>query len=107
MLKKNLKPLALSAMFAVTFATGAVHADESGIVLKEASSTDGDYCHIKYMAFTEQSLQSGDLQFDSSDVIDMYGSCNFNPKSQDEVKKQLSASNHNRFSEGSNDSSGD
>jgi hypothetical protein len=107
MFKKNLKPLTLSVMMAVSLTVGAGHAkaDESGIISKQASS-DGTYCHIKYMAFTVESLRSGALEFEPSDVIDRYGPCNFDPKSQQEVKSQLEAARRGLHGDGGNDSSG-
>ena len=104
MLKNKLKPLAMASMFAVSL-VGAAHADESGIVYKQASS-DGTYCHIKYMAFTPESLRSGALEFEPSDVVDMYGPCDFNPKSQQEVQNQQKAARRGLFGDGSNDSAG-
>jgi len=66
---------------------------ENGIVFKEVSDVDSNYCHIKYMAFTERGLKSGDLEFHPSEVIDRYGSCSFDPKGSEEVKKQLAMIN--------------
>jgi hypothetical protein len=107
MFKTNLKPLALSAIMAVslTVGVGQAKADESGIILKEASANDPSYCHIKYMAFTLESLRGGALEFEPSDVIDLYGPCNFDPKSQQEVKSQLEAARRGLHGDGGNDSS--
>lgn len=102
----KIKPMILSAALALAVAA-PVMANETGIVYKQVSSEDSSYCHIKYMAFTEQSLQSGDLQFDNGNVIDMYGPCSFDPKSQEEVKKQVSLNQRNSFGDSSNDSTGD
>lgn len=98
----KIKPMILSAALALTVA-GAALASETGIVYKQASSEDSSYCHIKYNAFTEQSLKSGELEFNPSDVIDMYGPCSFNPSSQEEVRKQVSQMTRGQF--GSTDSS--
>ncbi len=102
----KIKSMILAAALALTVA-GPAMASETGIVYKQVSSEDSSYCHIKYNAFTEESLQSGELQFNSSDVVDMYGPCAFDPSSKEEVKKQVSQFQRNRFGEGSNDSSGD
>ncbi|MSP37166.1 MAG: hypothetical protein EXR70_01575 [Deltaproteobacteria bacterium] len=106
MIKNNLKPLALSAMMALSVTVGAGHAkaNESGVISKQANA-DGTYCHIKYMAFTAESLRNGSLEFEPSDVIDSYGPCDFDPKSQQEVRKQLAASSRGIHGDGS--SSGD
>jgi hypothetical protein len=47
------------------------------------------HCHTKYMEFTSESLQTGQLEYDERNVIDRYGACNFDPNSQEEVKKQM------------------
>jgi len=109
MFKTNLKPITLAAMFAVAVSAGAGQAlaSESGIVWKQAASSDSDYCHIKYMAFTEESLRSGNLEFNPSDIIDMYGSCNFDPMSPEEVRKQVVMSSRGMYGEGGNDNSSD
>ncbi len=109
MFKNNLKPLAVSAMMAVSLTVGAGHvkADESGIISKQASG-NGTYCHIKYMAFTAESLRNGALEFEPSDVIDFYGPCSFDPKSQQEVQSQLGAARRGLHGDGgSSDGGGD
>lgn len=121
MLKLTVKPLILSAAFAMSLAAGTNYAGAqemasastevgadlaNGIILKQVSDQDSNYCHIKYMAFTERSLKSGDLVFHPTDVIDSYGSCAFNPRGTEEVKKQVSLLNH-FLNDGSNDSGGD
>lgn len=93
-------------MFAMSMTAnaGQILASESGIVLKEVSSVDPGYCHIKYMAFTEQSLKSGDPEFNPNEVIDSYQSCAFYPKSGDEVRKQAAFFHKGAAGDGSNDS---
>jgi hypothetical protein len=100
----KLKPLALSALLAMSLAGQALAGDE-GIVFSQASE-DGSYCHIKYMAFTENSLKSGDLEFDEGNIVDKYGPCGFDPKSPEEVRKQVSLMSRGINGDGSNDSSG-
>jgi hypothetical protein len=119
MLKRSVKPVVLSAAFALSLAAGLHHATaeemesvsavsdvEHGIVLKQVSDVDSSYCHIKYMAFTERSLKNGDLEFNPSDIVDWYGSCAFDPKDSQEVKKQISFMNRGT-GDGSNDSGSD
>ena len=103
MLKTNLKLVAVAAMFGVSLTAGASRsmAGENGIVLKEVSASDSNYCHIKYMAFTEQSLKSGNPDFNPYEVIDRYGSCDFDPKNADEVRKQVAFLNRNDAGENS------
>jgi len=106
MLKLILKPLAFSSMLALLLAAGMSYAaGGNGIVLKDATE-DGSYCHIKYMAFTEASLKSGQLEFDQQNIVDRYGSCDFDPQSPEEVKEQIALMSRGVFGEGSNDSDG-
>ena len=90
MVNKNLKSIALSAVFAagLIFSASPALASDGGIVYKQAASEDASYCHIKYMAMTQQSLQSGVPEFNPSDIVDMYGPCDFDPQSPEEVRKQ-------------------
>ena len=122
MLKLPVKPIILTAAFALSLTAGmsrasAVEMNEmenvqasfsdasNGIILKEVSDVDSKYCHIKYMAFTEHGLKSGDLEFNANDVIDRYGDCSFNPKETDEVQKQVSFMGRQLTNDG--ESSGD
>ncbi len=102
----KIKPMILSAALALTVA-GSALASETGIVYKQVSSEDSSYCHIKYNAFTEQSLRTGQLEFNPSNGIDMYGSCSFNPSSQEEVRKQVSQMTRGQFGTTDNDSAAD
>ena len=109
MSKTKFQPFAVAAMFAVGLSSGVspVLAGENGIVMKQAAASDESYCHIKYMAFTDQSLRSGNLEFNPSDIVDMYGPCNFDPQSQDEVRKQQAAAQRGQHGDGSDSSSND
>ena len=106
MSKTKFKPFAVAAMFALGLSSGVSHviASENGIVMKQAAESDEGYCHIKYMAFTDQSLRSGNLEFNPSDVVDMYGPCNFDPHSQDEVRKQQAAAQRGQHGDSGGDS---
>lgn len=101
----KMKSMVLSAALTLGLA-GQAMANETGIVYKQASSEDSSYCHIKYMAYTEQSLRSGHLEFAPGDVIDMYGPCSFNPASPEEVRKQIAQASRGQFGTGDNDSAG-
>lgn len=104
MLKLSIKPLAVAALFATSLTSAAIadDAEESrGIVMKQSATEVADYCHIKYMAFTEESLKSGHLEFDRHNLIDMYGPCNFDPTSPEEVQKQLALLNRSIFGDSS------
>ena len=108
MLKLSIKPLAVSALFAISLtsaATLAVAQETHGIVLKN-SVAEGSYCHIKYMAFTEASLRTGHLEFDRDNIIDRYGDCSFDPTSPEEVQKQLSMLSRGAFGDGGSNDAG-
>lgn len=104
MLKLSIKPLAVSALFAMSLTSAAIPAvaDEMpGVVLREPASEMTGYCHIKYMAFTEESLSTGHLEFDSNNIVDRYGDCSFDPSSPEEVRKQLALLNRSLYDDGS------
>ncbi len=107
MFSKNFKSIALSAVLAAGLTAGANHAvaSDAGIVYKQAASEDSNYCHIKYMALTQESLQNGVPEFNPSDIVDMYGPCNFDPQSPDEVRKQASVMSRGLHGESGGDSS--
>ena len=109
MVSKNLKSIALSALLAAGLSAAASHAlaGDDGIVYKQAATEDGNYCHIKYMALTQESLHSGVPEFNPSDIVDMYGPCNFDPKSPEEVRKQAHAMNRGQHESGGDTSSSD
>jgi|SRR5262245_24477796 len=108
MLKLSTKSLAVSAMLALSLTAGAnqAMAEESGIISKEVSSIDSNYCHIKYMAFSQQSLSSSTPVFEPSDVIDRYGSCDFNPNNVEEIRNQVATMNSMIHGDGGNEGAG-
>jgi hypothetical protein len=100
MVKGSIKPLAVSALFAMTLTAGAAQAfaqQHGGIVYQQAAYEAPGYCHIKYMAFTDESLQTGQLEFDEDNVIDRYDACNFDPSSPEQVQKQMAIMNRSLF----------
>jgi len=109
MLKLSIKPLAVSALFAMSVtsaATLAVAQENRGIVLQEWAAEAPGYCHIKYMAFTEESLRTGHLEFDRDNIVDRYGDCSFDPTSPEEVQKQLSMLSRGAFGDGGSNDAG-
>jgi hypothetical protein len=103
MIKRSIKPLAASAFLAMALASGAPEAiaqQQGGIVYQQAAYEAPGYCHIKYMAFTSESLQTGQLEFDEDNIIDRYGACNFDPSSPEEVQKQKAIANRGLFGDG-------
>ena len=107
MISKNFNSIALAAVLAagLTANAGQALASDAGVVYKQAASEDGSYCHIKYMALTQESLQSGVPEFNPSDIVDRYGPCDFDPKSPEEVRKQVSTMNRGLHGESGGDSS--
>jgi hypothetical protein len=104
MLKLSIKPLAVSTLFAMSLtsaATLAVAQENRGIVLQESAAEAPGYCHIKYMAITEESLRTGHLEFDRDNIIDRYGDCSFDPSGPEEVRKQLAGLNRSLYDDGS------
>lgn len=103
MIIRSIKPLAVSALFAMTLASAtaqAVAQQNNGIVYQQASYEAPGYCHIKYMAFTSESLQTGQLEFDQDNIIDRYSPCNFDPSSPEEVKEQMAIMNRGLYGDG-------
>jgi hypothetical protein len=96
-----MKPLGASALlFAMTLTSGAAQAvaqQQGGVVYQQAAYEAPGYCHIKYMAFTSESLQTGQLEFDEDNLVDRYGACNFDPSSPEEVQKQMAIMNRSLF----------
>jgi hypothetical protein len=56
------------------------------------------------MAFTEESLQTGQLEFDQENIIDRYGDCSFDPTSPEEVQRQMSMMNRTLFNDSESNS---
>jgi len=106
MFEKNFRSITGSALLAAgLFAiTGTAAASDAGIVYKQASE-EASYCHIKYLAMTPESLQSGVPEFNPSDVIDMYGPCGFDPQNPEELRRQTQAMNRGLHGESGGDSS--
>lgn len=72
---------------------GAVATSQAGAeetVQKLASTADG-YCHLKIPALRPSTLATGKPEFKRSgtgDIIDFYGSCNYDSRSKEEVAMQ-------------------
>jgi len=102
MLKRPKTPFSAAALFVTILASGAAPAvaqQQGGIVYQQATYEAPGYCHIKYMAFTEESLQTGQFEFDENNVIDRYGACNFDPNSPEEVQRQKAIMTRNLFND--------
>lgn len=61
-----------------------------GVLLKQ-ESTPGSYCHMKFPAIRERTLDTDHPQLkqsDTGDVIDFYGACDESPTGKDQVATQ-------------------
>jgi hypothetical protein len=66
-------------------------ADTTGIILRDPL-TDGSYCHMKFPAIREETLNTSQpvlKNADAGDIIDFYGSCSHDPLGNEEVHGQL------------------
>ena len=71
-------------------ATATAMAADDGILLKQELTPDS-YCHEKFPAIDQSTLDSDDPTLKSSttgDVIDFYGSCDESPTGKDQVWQQ-------------------
>ena len=69
---------------------------EDGILSKDAL-TAGSYCHEKFPAIRQSTLDDGQPTLKSSDtgdVIDFYGPCDENPIGKDQVQEQELEAQH-------------
>ena len=69
---------------------------EDGIISKD-QLTVGSYCHEKFPAMRQSTLDDGQPALKDSntgDVIDFYGPCNENPVGKDQVRKQKLDAQH-------------
>ncbi len=77
-------------LFTVALSWGSLSAQE-GVLMKLQLSPDTNYCHMKFPAIREDTLNTGQpvLQDPTSgEVIDFYGPCDENPVGQDQVEAQ-------------------
>ena len=69
---------------------------EDGILSKDQLSA-GSYCHEKFPAIRQSTLDDGQATLKDSntgDVIDFYGPCNENPTGKDQVQEQKLEAEH-------------
>lgn len=106
MLKLRMAVFSFIALFIlpVTSGVNVARGEEEGIVLREVATAGQDYCHIKYMAFKEETLSSPEPEFNPGDVVDFYGPCSFNPRSDEEIRKQTADARRALTEDGGNDS---
>jgi hypothetical protein len=107
MLKLMVTMVSFMALFILPI-TGVVNVarGEEGIVLREVAGAGQDYCHIKYMAFKVETLNWSEPEFNTDDLVDFYGACGFNPRSKEEIERQI-ADVRRGSSDGDNDAASD
>jgi hypothetical protein len=85
------RPL-LSALIVAFAATGTAFSAD-GILFKQQLAPGSNYCHMKFPAIREDSLNWGQpvlKDSNSGDIVDFYGSCNESPGGRDQVNVQKS-----------------
>ena len=89
--------ITLAGFIALLVLTGAVQVNvasaDQGIVLREIVRASESYCHIQYMAYKPFSLLTSEREFDPDHLVDYYGPCSFDPRSEHEVMRQLADAN--------------
>ena len=82
----------MKLVVSVLFLGGAIDlsgtsARAEGVISKDVL-TENSYCHMKFPAMREDTLDEAVPALNSSDVIDFYGSCNTDPQGKDEIQTQ-------------------
>jgi hypothetical protein len=90
--------IATSFLAALLF-TGTLGALNNAIaqdgILSKDQFTAGSYCHEKFPAMTERSLDTDNPVLNNSgDIIDFYGPCDENPVGKDQVQEQKLEAQH-------------
>ncbi len=78
-------------LLATLLLVGGLMATASADVLSKSEFTPGNYCHLRFPAITEETLNTDHpmlKQVDSGDIIDFYGPCDENPLGQDQIAAQ-------------------
>ena len=90
--KNNLKTVLVGAFFAAAFGAGISksYAFENQNAWVQSSVQDGSYCHMKFPAVRQSTLNSDNPQLKqgSGDMVDYYGPCNHDPLSKEELTSQ-------------------
>jgi hypothetical protein len=87
---KNLKANLSMLLVAGVLGTSGAALAADGVVV-EGELSHGSYCHEKFPAMTERSLDDNQPQLKQSttgDIIDFYGSCDETPTGKDQVEEQ-------------------
>ncbi|HEY3304401.1 MAG TPA: hypothetical protein VGL70_12790 [Candidatus Binatia bacterium] len=65
--------------------------DAQGLIYKKAVGTAGNYCHLKFPAIQKRTLYSSRpvlKDVSEGDIVDFYGSCDYDPLGSEEVLRQ-------------------
>jgi hypothetical protein len=90
--RKEVNAMKIAIPFlAAALLVGGLVANGSADVLSKTEAAPGSYCHLRFPAITEASLDTDHpvlKSADSGDIIDFYGPCNENPVGQDQIAAQ-------------------
>ena len=90
---KNMK-LAVGTLFLAIGWSWTVARAQDGDMLSKEAMTASNYCHMKFPAMREDTLEQAVPALDSNDVIDFYGSCATDPRGKDEIQAQRIEAQH-------------
>ena len=90
--RKSLRQKSLGFLvLAVALSTSAGSVMAADGILEKSALPGDTYCQLRFPAIRPSTLASDQPELKSSstgDVIDFYGSCNYDPKGKDEVARQ-------------------
>lgn len=92
---KNMK-LVVGVLFlggAIGLGGTSVRAQDGDVISKDVM-TDGSYCHMKFPAMRDDTLEESVPALNSNDIIDFYGSCATDPRGKDEIQTQRIEAQH-------------
>ena len=87
----NLKPLMLASLFLIVSLGIAVPSALADGILFKLRVPDTNYCHLKFPAIREDTLSWSQPVLKSSntsDIIDFYGPCDYDPTGEQAVERQ-------------------
>jgi len=76
-------------------AFGGTPAHSAVNVISQTPLSDGAYCHTKFEAVRESTLDSSQPTLkDVDDIVDFYGPCNHDPLGKEEIQEQKIEAQH-------------
>jgi hypothetical protein len=74
---------------------GGTPAHSAVNVISQERLADGSYCHTKFEAIRESTLDSAQPTLkDVDDIVDFYGPCNHDPLGKEEIQQQKIEAQH-------------